>query len=346
MSGIEKIDKNFKIRTDIKKDDIKFYDAENPLFKTYGVYKEDGKYRRMPEKVAKKVSKDVFNLHHRTSGGRVKFVTNSKYIVIKAEIVDMLKMSIFALTGSAGFDLYADNEFVMPFIPPYETEDGYESIIEFEEEKEREITINMPLYTGVGKFYIGLQEGAYIKAPKPYINEKPIVFYGSSITQGGCATRPGMSYQNILSRKLNIDYINLGFSGSAKAEDEIAEYIKDLDMSIFVYDYDYNANTVEELLATHEKMFKKIREANKDLPIIMMSRPKYNLTDVEQKRLEIIKTTYENAINSGDKNVYLIDNKMLTAICKGDGTVDGCHPTDFGFFSMAQAVGDVIEKLI
>ena len=171
------------------------------------------------------------------------------------------------------------------------------------------------------------------------------MYYGSSITQGGCASRPGMSYQAIVSRRFDYDYINLGFSGNAKAEDTIIDYIKNLDMSIFIYDYDHNAPTVEHLANTHEKMFKAIREAHPNLPIIMMSRPKFKLTDLEEQRLEIIKTTYNNAIASGDKNVYLITGKELTALCGNEGTVDNCHPTDFGFASMAKAVGDVIEKI-
>ena len=171
------------------------------------------------------------------------------------------------------------------------------------------------------------------------------MYYGSSVTQGGCASRPGMSYQGIISRRFDYDFINLGFSGNAKGEDAIAEYIKNLDMSVFVYDYDYNAPTVEHLNSTHEKMFKTIRKVNPNLPVIMMSRPKFNLTEIEEQRLNIIKTTYENAILKGDKNVYLLDGKKLTELCKNDGTVDNCHPTDLGFFSMAKAVGDIIEKI-
>ena len=117
-------------------------------------------------------------------------------------------------------------------------------------------------------------------------------------------------------------------------------------MSIFVYDYDHNAPTIEHLKNTHEPMFKAIRSAQPDLPIVILSRPQFILTDAEEKRLEIIKTTYQNAINSGDKNVYLITGPELMKYAGNDGTVDNCHPNDVGFHSMAKVLGDLLEKLL
>lgn len=345
MSNISRIDKNFAIKTNIEKDDIRFYNVDDNPFKIYGIFREGGKYRRMPENVAKNVSEGVYILHSNTAGGRVKFITDSCYIAIFAKMDGLGKMPHFAFTGSIGFDLYADDCYIKTFVPSCDIEDGYESVIDLESNALREITINFPLYSNVKELYIGIQKSSVLKEATPYKNKKPIVYYGSSITQGGCASRPGMSYQSIISRRFNYDYINLGFSGNAKAEVEMIEYIKNLDMSLFVYDYDHNAPTVEHLVNTHEKMFKAIRNNNPELPIIIMSRPKYNLTNEEKQRLKIIKTTYKNAISSGDENVYLITGKMLTKLCKNEGTVDNCHPTDYGFVSMAKALGDFIEKI-
>ena len=342
MFDISKVDNNFEIKTQIDKKDIKFYKIDEVPFKIYGVFRENGKYRRMPESVAKNVGEGVYTLHSNTAGGRVRFVTDSTYIAIHAKMDGLGKMPHFALTGSIGFDLYVDNYYAKTFVPPFYIEDGYESIFEFEKKEEREITINFPLYSNVSELYIGLQETSLLAEAKPYKNTKPIVYYGSSITQGGCASRPGMAYQSIVSRNFDYDYINLGFSGNAKAEDEMIEYIKNLDMSIFVYDYDHNAPTVEHLAKTHEKMFKAIREKNPLLPVIIMSRPKHFLTEEEKTRRSIIETTYLNAVAAGDKNVYFIDGEALTDLCKDSGTVDNCHPTDFGFASMAKALTEVI----
>jgi len=126
----------------------------------------------------------------------------------------------------------------------------------------------------------------------------------------------------------------------------MAEYIGNLDMSVFVYDYDHNAPTVEHLLKTHEKMFKIIREKNPDLPIIMMSRPKFSLTQKEELRLDAIKLTYNNAKQNGDKNVYLIDGKTLMSLAENEGTVDNSHPNDLGFASMANALTDVLKQIL
>lgn len=345
MTDISKIDKNFEIKTDIEKDDIKFYNVEETPFRVYGVFKEKGKYRRMPENIAKRVSAGVYQLHTNTAGGRVRFATDSPYVAIHAEMESMGKRPPFAFTGSAGFDLYVDDNYVKTFVPPFDMEVGYDSIVQFETNELREITINFPLYSDVKELYIGLKENSSIKEAMPYKNTKPVVYYGSSITQGGCASRPGMSYESIISRKFNYDFINLGFSGKAKAEDEMIDYIKNLEMSLFVYDYDHNAPTPEHLLKTHEKMFKAIRNEHPHIPVIIMSRPKFNLTEEEIMRLSIIETTYKNAVASGDKNVYLLDGKSLTELCGNEGTVDGCHPTDFGFASMARTVSDVIKTI-
>lgn len=351
MTRIEDIDKNFKIETNIEKEGLKFYDSLQKPFKIYGVYMENGKFRRMPETVAQEVNPGVLRLHTNCAGGRVRFRTDSPYVAISAEYGSIGDMPHFPLSGSAGFDMYINDgdleEYCRSFIPSRKLpqESHMEALQEFNDVKMRDITINMPLYSSVKELYIGVDENAKLEAPTPYIDRKPIVYYGSSITQGGCASRPGNSYQAHISRRFNCDYINLGFSGNAKAEDAIIEYVKNLDMSIFVYDYDHNAPDPEHLKNTHEKMFKAIRKANPQLPIIIMSSPKWILEGMWQERRDIIEQTYNNAISAGDKNVYFLDGKALMAFCENNGTVDNCHPNDLGFFSMAKAVGDVIERI-
>ena len=342
--NIEKIDKNFKIDSKIIKADIKFYDVKCEPFTVYGVLYENGKFRRMPERIAKTVSEGVYRLHSNTAGGRVKFKTDSSYIAINTKMSNVGKMPHFALAGSSGFDLYISEKYRASFVPPFDLSDGYECVIELGSRKMREITINFPLYSDVNELYIGLSDNAKIEKTEGYKTDKPIVYYGSSITQGGCASRPGNAYEAIISQKLSVDHINLGFSGNAKAEKEISDYICSLNMSVFVYDYDHNAPTTQHLEATHERMFKEIRRAKPNLPIIMMSRPKYNLNSDEKKRLEIIKRTYENAKDSGDNNVYFIDGKSLMKLCHDEGTVDACHPNDLGFFSMARAIIRVLKN--
>ena len=346
MSDISLIDSNFKVETNLNVEDIQFYNALNAPFQIYGVFYENGMFRRLPQQVAETVSNAVYCLHDNTAGGRVRFKTDSPYVAIYVKMPTIGKMSHFALTGSAGFDLYSDNNYIGTFVPPYTIEDGYENIIRFNSDEMREITINFPLYSSVKELFIGIKKQSALFPCQPYRIEKPIVYYGSSITQGGCASRPGMAYQSIISRQMDADYINLGFSGSAKAEDAMAEYISGLQMSCFVYDYDHNAPSLEHLRNTHEKMFLKIRQHHPNTPIVIMSRPKFKLTDHEKMRLEVIETTYDNAVINGDKNVYFIDGRKLMELAGDQGTVDNCHPTDFGFASMAKCLGDFLEKIL
>ena len=345
MSDISKLDKNFAVNTTLPDEGLRFYDVDEAPFKVYGVYKDDGKYRRMPESVAKEVSNIVGILHAKTAGGRVRFKTNSKSVAIHAKIDRPDKMPHMPFTGSIGFDIYVGNSYYKTFVPKIDVTTEWDSIVYFETDEMRDITINFPLYCYVCELYVGLDEDAEVLEGTPYRNKKPIVYYGSSITQGACASRPGTCYQNIIARRFNYDYINLGFSGSCLAEDVMVDYIKGLDMSVFVCDYDHNAPDPEYLEATHEKMFKAIRAAHPELPVIFMSRPRYRLIESDRRRLEIIKKTYNNALEAGDKNVYLVDNEQLTALCGGEGLVDATHPSDLGFVSMAKAVGDVIEKI-
>lgn len=349
MYDISNTDKNFKVETSISRGDLIFFNAFEEPFKIYGLLEDNDKLRRIPEAVAASVNDGVYALHANTAGGRVRFVTDSDYVAIHTKMSQICRMSHFALTGSAGFDMYGDdgeNEiYCGTFIPPYDMADGYESIIDFDGRKKRIITINFPLYSSVEKLYVGVQKNSVLEAAPEYKITKPIVYYGSSITQGACASRPGNSYQSILARKFDCDYINLGFSGSAMGEDEISEYISKLDMSAFVYDYDYNAPTAEHLALTHEKMFRKIRENNPSLPILILSRPYPHLNEDALKRLEVIKNTYTNAKSGGDENVYFIDGRnLIQPAVLETATVDGVHPNDSGFVSMAGVIGEVFRK--
>jgi hypothetical protein len=349
MKNIAEIDKNLAVETKMEREGLRFYDVRQEPFRIYGVFWENGIFRRIPEEVAKSVSDGVYLLHTNCAGGRVRFVTDSPYVTIQTEYIPG-KMPHFAFSGSAGFDLYATteegNRYMGTFMPPLDVTDGYESVIDFAECGEREITINLPLYSSVKKLYIGLKDGCVLKEAPEYGIKKPVVYYGSSITQGGCASKPGSSYESILSRRFDCDYINLGFSGSARGEDEIVDYIKGLDMSVFVLDYDHNAPDTEHLANTHNKMFKAIREAQPGLPIVIMPRPKFYLTDEEKVRFEIVHNTYLEAKAAGDENVYFISGKKLMELVGDNGTVDNCHPTDSGFFSMACAVEEVLKEIL
>ena len=324
---------------------------ENKCFSIHGLMHDGIAFRRMPEEVAKTVSPAVHGLHDVTAGGRVRFTTDSKTIVLKVELQNIHLDSNTTLTCNAGFDIYERKErhqyFVGNFMPPFELTDAYTDFLTLGDKKERELVINFPMCSGVKELYIGIEEDASLCPPTDYTLTRPVVFYGSSITMGKCATRPGCIYENILSQRLDFDFVNLGFGGAAKGEQEIADYIASLDASLFVLDYDHNAPTVEHLKKTHLNFYETVRKANPTLPILMMTRPKYDLTDEETRRLNAVKENYEKALADGDKNVYFIPGNTLMDdfICDG-GTIDGIHPTDAGFFSMARKIFPLVKEIL
>lgn len=351
--NIAEIDKNLVIETEFEREGLVFKNSLDAPFKIYGVYHDGKQFRRLPQDVADATSEGVGRLSRNTAGGRIRFITDSPYLAIKVILPHTTFFSHMPLAGVAGFDLYVKENgrytSKKTFLPPYNFEDSYEGVYDFTGEAcERDITLNFPLYNQVYQLYIGIKEGSVLKAAPDYKYDKPIVYYGSSITQGGCASRPGNAYQGIITRKFDVDHVNLGFSGNGKAEKPIVDYIAGLDMKVFVMDYDHNAPTVEYYAQTHEPMFKAIREKNPTLPIVIMTRPKskYALNDSEYERIKIARTTYENALAAGDENVYFIPGyELMDGIADDEGCVDMTHPTDLGFYAMAKRLAPELEKI-
>lgn len=358
---IESIDKNLSVSATVDAEDLRLYDVRKPPFRIYGLYRPETEpeFKRMPDGVAASVSKGVKSLARHTAGGRVRFSTDSPYVVIKAVMPKVSHLHHMPLTGSSGFDLYIDaadgrqSIYHRTFAPPYDMTDGYESRLDFYEQGLHCVTVNFPPYNELTALYIGVKDGSYLGEGAPYLDLAPIVYYGSSITQGGCASRPGNSYQNMIARALPIDYVNLGFSGNAKGEETMVRYMAGLEMSAFVSDYDHNAPT-PVLRATHKRMYEMIRASHPDVPYIMLSRPDpFRITsgfgDSEQSvtRRHIILDTFHHAVDTGDRNVYFIDGESLFRGPYEDScTVDGTHPNDLGFAHMAEALTAVLRRAL
>lgn len=362
-SKIEAIDKNLAVATTIEAEALRLYDVRRAPFSLYGLYNpwEEPEFKRMPDDVAASVSDGVKKLARHTAGGRVRFSTDSPYIVIKAVMPKITHFSHMPLTGSSGFDLYIDSPdgqesiYYRTFVPPYHMTDGYESKADFGSAVGlRYYTIDFPLYNEVIALYVGIKHGSYLGAGAPYRNFDPIVYYGSSITQGGCASRPGNAYQAMITRALGIDHINLGFSGSGCGEDEMVQYMTGLKMSAFVSDYDHNAPNTEHLKATHCKMYEAIRAAHPTIPYIILSRPDFYhpnayIGGMESSitRRRVILDTYHYARDNGDKNVWFIDGESIFRGPYEDScTVDGAHPNDLGFSLFADAIGCVLGRAL
>jgi len=347
------LDKNMQVESTINCPGLKYFDAEGAPFRIYGVWRQGEAFARIPSPVCAVFSKippedrDKDEYRSSTAGGRVRFITDSPYVAVNVKLQGTYQYMTMSVTGTCGLDLYADNKFVGSYRPSIHQEDGwFESLISVGGRKKRLITVNLPLYCCVEKIYIGLDENSEIESAPDYTYEKPIVFYGSSITHGACASRPGMNYPAQVCRLIDANHHNLGFGGCAKGEPEIAEYIAGLDMGLFVYDYDYNAPDTQYLKETHEPMFKKIREANPSLPIVMISAPKPTLNSSWAERRAVIQQTYDNAVAAGDKNVYILYGSDLIAGLGEDFSPDACHPSDLGYYYIAHRLAPVLKRIL
>lgn len=360
MRGIDEIDQNLAVTGTIGDTTVHFFNVRQKPFRIYGLLAGNAgePFRRLPLQVAEQVSEGVKNLHSCTAGGRVRFRTNSDYIAIRAVMPGKELMPQMSFLGSSGFDLYETVEgvfcFLGSFAPPIDREGQYESMVRLEGHRMRDLTIHFPLYDRVRDLFVGVEPGASLEEGGCYQDKPPILYYGSSITQGGCASRPGNCYTNLITARLNIDHVNLGFSGNGKGERTIAEYIAEQPMSLFFCDYDYNAPSAEYLEQTHEAFFLTIREKNPDLPVILASRALKlgEEREITLNRRAVILKTYENALKRGDRKIRFVDGMtmfdeagrldMMADSC----TVDGVHPNDLGFACMAKVFGRAIAEML
>lgn len=336
-----------------------YLDVKNAPFKLYGFSEP---FRRVPTEVAEATSEGVKTLAKMSSGGRVRFRTNSNFIVIHGDYVTSGAINTSAFVATSSFDMFfyegnGEHAFRGIFNPSQGGGRSYvESRIKFVDNEMKDIILYFPLRADLKNVYIGLCEGCEISEGSEYTYSDPVVFYGSSIVHGEGLLRPSSSYPAVLSRRLDCDFVNLGFSGCACAEKAMMEYIAGLDMSVFVYDYDYNADSYDYLEKTHYEGYKIFREKHPNTPVIFASRPNYwtrnyvfenySLSWVEKRR-KLIESNYERAKAEGDENVYFVDgSKMFPEGLRDDCTMDGCHPNDLGYYFMANAFEEVLRPLL
>lgn len=333
--------------------------AEQPLRLTgFAWYDQDHRYRRLPVTPKWPLPSAVNNLANHTAGGQITFRTNSRAIWVKAKLRAVADMVHMPATGQCGFDLYfgAPGAQVFYGATKYNlraTEYEYK-LIETSTEELRDVTINFPLYQGVEEVFIGLDEGAEVHEPVPYATSERVIFYGTSITQGGCASRPGMAYTNILSRRLNVETVNLGFSGNGKGEPELAHLAAQITRpSCLVLDYEANCVSTELLAETLPQFIRIYRESHPQVPILVVSRIPFShdafhpeTMQARRERFEVQRTTVEGRRADGDENIHFFDGSKLLSAHWDECTVDGIHPTDLGFMQMANGLEPVLRGIL
>ncbi len=336
-------------------DGFRYLDVKNAPFVIGGIKNPDdnyGEYYRLDASKREEYSDANRSLGECTAGGSVRFATDAEEIAIRVNLrAACVGMHHFADRGVYGLDVYvgtgSKRVYAGAQMQMFTGDPNFHQEVLALEKGVKEIQINLPLYGGVSKLEIGFPTKARVGAPTPRTNGA-IAFYGSSITQGGCVSRPANSYCNIICRALDADCVSYGFSGSAMGELSVAEHIASRELACFVMDYDFNSPTAETLAETHEPFFKLIRERQPELPVVFVTHPYYGKPDEnDKKRIAIVKKTYENAVNAGDKNVYFVDSSAFFSDEMRDlYAVDYLHPNDLGQFSMAKVIFPVVKNAL
>lgn len=329
--------------------ELHFYSAHDAPFSLHGVYFDGECYRRVPQSIGDATSEAVAQLCRHTSGGRVRFSTNATRLAVRARLrADKTYMNITQFCQT-GFDLYRDDAkrsaFQGVFCANFENRFDFTAELALEA-GEKELTLYFPTYGEVTQLEIGVEAGTSVSSHAPYKNGPPIVFYGSSITQGASASRPGLSYPAIISRRSNTDFINLGFSGACKGEAAMVEYIATLPMAAFVCDFDHNCSSAEKLKLRHFPVYERIREKHPTIPFYMVTRPDFYYNKMDFDRRAVVMESYLRARALGDENVYFIDGSAFFngADSPLEMTIDGTHPTDEGMARMASYIGGVLRE--
>ena len=352
------VDPNFRLIS-ITEPDVEWHEVSEAEFSLHGVFYDEAVqgFIRMPVDAAKSVSEGVDWLSRMTAGGRLRFVTDSPYVAIQCVAPSIAPMNHMPLTGSHGFALFVDGLYRSMYAPTYRVimnaidansdHFAFEGLRPTGSEKMAECLLCFPLYGGVSSLKIGIKKGSKLQRAKDYTYAKPVSFYGSSITQGGCASHPGSDFVNLLSQWLDFDFVNLGFSGNGKAEETMCEYLADLHSSLYVLDYDHNAATPEYLEKTHYPLYETIRKKNPVAPIIFVSKPDYDYDPKSAQRRAIIYASYCKAKAQGDALVWFVDGEnMFGSFERNACTVDTCHPTNLGFYRMARALAPVLKEAL
>jgi lysophospholipase L1-like esterase len=314
-----------------------------------------GELFRLPLRLKDKLPKPVWNLAASPSGARIRFRTDSNRLAIRLEYTSPPNMANMHAFGQTGVDLYLDGVYRGTAVAPKDAgpgrtvEHAYFNLGD-RPPIEREATLYLPLYKPVKVIAVGVGKDARLARARPFAVSKPAVFYGTSITQGGCASRSGMSYQGILGRMLNIDFVNLGFSGNGKGEAEVARAVAEIDASCFVLDFAQNNRTAESLRQVYDQFLEILREKHPQTPILAITPissagEALSLSELDAMR-EHIRETVSRRIARGDRRLELMEGTDLIGPERLDGLVDGTHPNDLGFEWMARGLEPRLAKLL
>ncbi len=311
-------------------------------------------YDRLPQQAKQKVRKPVWSLSKHAAGLVIRFRSDANQIKVRYGLGGSFQMPHMPATGVSGVDLYAKNsdgrwhwlrgsrsfaDTTRYIFDPIDPSDQYHEL-------GREYQLYLPLYNSVKWLEIGVPEGASFE-PLPVRQEKPIVVYGTSIAQGACASRPGMAWTGILSRKMDRQLINLGFSGNGRLEEAIIDLLAQIDAKVYVLDCLPNLTptkdrTIEEVEGRIVSAVKRLKEKRPGVPVLLAEHAGYSDGTLNKERHEIytklnevLRKAYWQLRKAGISGLYVLPRSEMALGM--DGYVDGTHPSDLGMQYYATA---------
>jgi lysophospholipase L1-like esterase len=333
-------------------DSIKFYDGQ--MFPIIGKYHSETTYARFPEKHKNSIRKEVWDLGQHSAGMSVRFRTNASQITIRWSVINDNNMDHMPSTGVKGIDLYAlvDGDWKYVNTCRVQGKNNEFTLVDTKDRIFREYLLNLPLYDGIESLSIGTDNRAEITSPREgnLIEEKPVVYYGSSIAQGGCASRPGMAFTNILARSMDRSFINMGFSGNGTFDLPVGEAMSEIDAALYVIDC--NPNTTTDLIYNKSvELVKLLKKKRPDIPVLLVEGFYYERgfvkpedSETEKKNIEL-RRAFRTLKSSGINKLYYKNGDGLIGDDR-EGTVDGVHPNDLGMMRIAEAIEPAISKII
>ncbi|WP_138752222.1 SGNH/GDSL hydrolase family protein [Paenibacillus sinopodophylli] len=357
----ELLDQNMKIDMDTGTgSDWKWHSPRNDPFRITGLpwLEQDGVYRRLPLEPSHPIRSEVDRLANYTAGVQIRFQTDSPKLSVRVVLADRATMYQMPATAQCGVDCYfgtTGNQRYVNTTRFDHTRNEYESVLYESLPREmRDITLNLPLYQGVKELWIGLDPSSSVAAFPGFASVKKVLIYGTSITHGACASRPGMAYSNILSRKFPIEIVNLGFSGNAQGEPELAHLISQIDQpALLVLDYEVNTPSTERLKESLPEFIRIYRSRHPEVPILVITQIRLpleafdeNLLRLRKERKQLQLENVERLQQEGDANLHFFDGAELLGADYQECTTDGIHPSDLGYFRIAETLGPIFKKLI
>ncbi len=315
-------------------------------------------FDRFPAKAQKTVRSAVWNLSRDSAGMLVRFETNATTIHVRYSLMDAgLAMPHMPATGVSGLDLYARDDqgrdrwlaVTRPTSQQVKTQ-LVSGVDPLPDSKPRLYTLYLPLYNGVESLEIGVDAKTTF-VPVPPRTEKPIVFYGTSIMHGACASRPGMSITGILGRRLERPVINLGFSGNGRMEAEVGELLAELDASVYVLDCLPNM-AADAVAERAEPLVRQLRKARPGTPILLVEDRTYTYAPFRKSARDrhttsraALRKAYQNLIAADVPHLYYLEGDVLLGD-DGEGATDGSHPNDLGMLRYADAYEPILRKIL